>query len=61
MRNMLMQNGIELPVLSYQELASEFNVQPLAAISGSRDQQKSPPSSPSLGPARPETGRESAG
>jgi type III secretion protein V len=32
MRSLLLQSGIELPVLSYQELASEFNVQPLAAI-----------------------------
>ncbi len=32
LRNLLARNAIEIPVLSYQELAPEFNVQPLAAI-----------------------------
>jgi type III secretion protein V len=31
-RNLLMRNDIDAPVLSYQELASEFSVQPLATI-----------------------------
>ncbi|WP_245494437.1 MULTISPECIES: type III secretion system export apparatus subunit SctV [unclassified Mesorhizobium] len=34
MRTLLMHNAIELPVLSFQELAQEFNVQPLATITG---------------------------
>ena len=32
LRNLLMRNGIDLPVLSYQELTPEFSVQPLATI-----------------------------
>jgi len=32
LRNLLARNGIDIPVLSYQELAPEFNVQPLATI-----------------------------
>ena len=32
LRNLLARNSIDIPVLSYQELAPEFNVQPLAAI-----------------------------
>ena len=32
LRNLLVRNGIELPVLSYQELTPEFSVQPLATI-----------------------------
>ncbi len=34
MRSLLAHNAIELSVLSYQELAQEFNVQPIAAIAG---------------------------
>ncbi|TIT48313.1 MAG: EscV/YscV/HrcV family type III secretion system export apparatus protein, partial [Mesorhizobium sp.] len=34
MRSLLVHHGLELPVLSYQELSSEFNVQPLATITG---------------------------
>ncbi|MER8402072.1 type III secretion system export apparatus subunit SctV [Mesorhizobium sp. M1348] len=34
MRSLLAHNAIELPVLSFQELAHEFNVQPLATIAG---------------------------
>ncbi|TJV68852.1 MAG: EscV/YscV/HrcV family type III secretion system export apparatus protein, partial [Mesorhizobium sp.] len=34
MRSLLTHNAIELPVLSFQEIAQEFNVQPLATISG---------------------------
>ncbi|MCR4264824.1 type III secretion system export apparatus subunit SctV [Nitratireductor sp. ZSWI3] len=34
LRSLLVHNGIELPVISYQELAPEFNVQPLATITG---------------------------
>jgi len=36
MRSLLKQKKIELPVLSYQELAPEFSVQPLATITGRR-------------------------
>ncbi len=32
LRNLLTRNGIDLPVLSYQELTPEFSVQPLATI-----------------------------
>jgi type III secretion protein V len=32
LRNLLARNGIDIPVLSYQELAPEFSVQPLATI-----------------------------
>lgn len=32
LRSLLMRNGIDLPVLSYQELTPEFSVQPLATI-----------------------------
>lgn len=32
LRSLLVHNGIELPVLSYQELAPEYNVQPLATV-----------------------------
>ncbi|SFT54034.1 type III secretion system export apparatus subunit SctV [Mesorhizobium sp. YR577] len=37
MRSLLAHNAIELPVLSFQELAPEFNVQPLATIAGRSD------------------------
>jgi type III secretion protein V len=37
MRSLLTHNAIELPVLSFQELAPEFNVQPLATIAGRSD------------------------
>jgi type III secretion protein V len=33
-RNLLMRNGLDLPVLSYQELAPEFSIQPLATVAG---------------------------
>lgn len=55
MRSLLVHNGIELPVLSYQELASEFNVQPLATIAGPRSAREVPKSARSP-PAEP--GRE---
>jgi type III secretion protein V len=32
LRNLLVRNGIDLPVLSYQELTPEFSVQPLGTI-----------------------------
>ena len=32
LRNLVLRNNIEVPVLSYQELAPEFNVQPLATV-----------------------------
>ena len=34
MRSLLVHHGLELPVLSYQDLSPEFNVQPLATITG---------------------------
>ena len=51
MRALLVQNGIELPVLSFQELAPEFNVQPLATISGNSGRSRTPslPSAGALG------------
>ncbi|MET3581347.1 type III secretion protein V [Mesorhizobium robiniae] len=36
-RSLLVHNGILLPVLSYQELAPEFNVQPLAMFGGTQE------------------------
>jgi type III secretion protein V len=33
-RTLLTRNEIELPVMSFQEIAPEFSVQPLATISG---------------------------
>ena len=48
MRALLVQNGIELPVLSFPELAPEFNVQPLATISGNSGRSRTP-SLPSAG------------
>ena len=33
-RNLLIRNDLDVPVLSYQELAPEFNVQPLVTITG---------------------------
>ena len=33
-RNLLIRNDLDVPVLSYQELAPEFSVQPLATIAG---------------------------
>ncbi|WP_163266845.1 type III secretion system export apparatus subunit SctV [Chelativorans alearense] len=41
MRGLLMHKKMELPVLSYQELAPEFNVQPLATIAGRQAQSTS--------------------
>jgi type III secretion protein V len=36
-RSLLAHNGILFPVLAYQELAPEFNVQPLAMIGGTQE------------------------
>lgn len=57
MRSLLVHSGIELPVLSYQELAPEFNVQPLATIAA---RQGSRPASRSLPTGRAATGQEAA-
>lgn len=38
LRTLLLQRGIDLPVLSFQELAPEFNVQPLATITLRKDE-----------------------
>jgi type III secretion protein V len=57
MRSLLVHSGIELPVLSYQELAPEFNVQPLATIAA---RQGSRPASRSLPPERAARGQEAA-
>jgi type III secretion protein V len=51
LRAFLVQNGIELPVLAYQELAPEFNVQPLATITSMQGQAAV---RPALAPARAE-------
>jgi hypothetical protein len=39
-----MRNGIDLPVLSYQELTPEFSVQPLATIVSDVSSSQSRPS-----------------
>ena len=57
MRSLLVHNGIELPVLSYQELATEFNVQPLATIAAEQGTRKT---SQSLPGARAQAGQEAA-
>jgi type III secretion protein V len=44
LRNLLMRNGIDLPVLSYQELTPEFSVQPLATIVSDVSSSQSRPS-----------------
>jgi type III secretion protein V len=36
-RNLLVRNDLDVPVLSFQELAPEFSVQPLATIAGAPD------------------------
>jgi type III secretion protein V len=36
-RNLLTRNDLDVPVLSYQEMAPEFSVQPLATIAGEPD------------------------
>ncbi len=59
MRALLVHNGIELPVLSFQELAQEFNVQPLATITG-RPGKATRGGAQSLPPAHAEAVREAA-
>lgn len=59
MRSLLVHNGIELPVLSFQELAQEFNVQPLATITG-RSGKAARGGAQSLPPAQAEAEREAA-
>lgn len=39
-RSLLLHTGVHLPVLSYQDIAPEFNVQPLATITALQDRQK---------------------
>ncbi|MER9999025.1 type III secretion system export apparatus subunit SctV [Mesorhizobium sp. M0051] len=58
MRSLLMHNAIELPVLSFQELAQEFNVQPLATISGRSGKAGARSVSQSLTSAQPKAGQE---
>jgi type III secretion protein V len=36
-RNLLVRNDLDVPVLSFQELAPEFSVQPLATIAAEPD------------------------
>lgn len=43
LRNLLARNDIDLPVLSYQELAPEFSVQSLASIAASPPQRRAEP------------------
>ena len=38
-RNLLIRNDLDVAVLSYQELAPEFSVQPLAAVAGSAEKE----------------------
>jgi type III secretion protein V len=38
-RNLLVRNELDIAVLSYQELAPEFSVQPLAAVAGSGEKE----------------------
>ena len=38
-RNLLIRNDLDVPVLSYQELAAEFNVQPLVTITGDAEKE----------------------
>ncbi|TIP88746.1 MAG: EscV/YscV/HrcV family type III secretion system export apparatus protein, partial [Mesorhizobium sp.] len=58
MRSLLTHNAIELPVLSFQELAQEFNVQPLAAIAGCSGMARN--ASQSLPSAAAKAGQEAA-
>jgi len=60
MRSLLTHNAIELPVLSFQELAPEFNVQPLATISGRAGSGGTRKVSQSLPAARANAGQEAA-
>ncbi|WP_164481553.1 type III secretion system export apparatus subunit SctV [Nitratireductor soli] len=54
LRGLLVHSGIEIPVMSYQELAPEFNVQPLATITAKHGGERERQSSPSL-PAHDKT------
>ncbi len=56
LRGFLAQNGIELAVMSYQELAPEFNVQPLATITSLQGQGAARPSLAATRPARQHEG-----
>ncbi|MFT4132795.1 type III secretion system export apparatus subunit SctV [Labrys sp. (in: a-proteobacteria)] len=56
MRTFLAQHGIELAVLSYQELAPEFNVQPLATITSLQGQGAARPSLATTRPAKQHEG-----
>ncbi|MBP0581324.1 type III secretion system export apparatus subunit SctV [Labrys sp. LIt4] len=56
MRAFLAQHGIELAVLSYQELAPEFNVQPLATITSLQGQGAARPSLATTRPAKQHEG-----
>ncbi|MER8573388.1 type III secretion system export apparatus subunit SctV [Mesorhizobium sp. M1338] len=58
MRSLLIHNAIELPVLSFQELAQEFNVQPLATIAGRSGKAEASSVSRSLPSAQPKAGQE---
>ncbi len=57
LRNLLMRNGIDLPVLSYQELTPEFSVQPLSTIVSDMP---SPQGRPSSGRIERQEGSEAA-
>ena len=58
MRSLLVHNAIELPVLSFQDLAHEFNVQPLATIAGHLGKGRTRNVSQSLPPAQANAGQE---
>ncbi|KNY20759.1 type III secretion system export apparatus subunit SctV [Methylobacterium sp. ARG-1] len=55
-RGFLSRNGVGIPVLSYQDLADEFSVQPVGSISLARGTAgKEPARAPAQVPPRPET------
>ncbi|RUU12664.1 EscV/YscV/HrcV family type III secretion system export apparatus protein, partial [Mesorhizobium sp. USDA-HM6] len=58
MRSLLAHNAIELPVLSFQELAQEFNVQPLATIAGRSGKERARNVSQALPAAQANAGQE---
>ncbi|MDX8509424.1 type III secretion system export apparatus subunit SctV [Mesorhizobium captivum] len=58
MRSLLAHNAIELPVLSFQELAQDFNVQPLATIAGRSGKERARNVSHALPAAQANAGQE---
>jgi type III secretion protein V len=56
-RNLLVRNDLDVPVLSFQELAPEFSVQPLATIAGAPDQDALAVAEPQSKPAEADAER----